>query len=40
VLSDLAITEPAAFAQLVVQSKKALEYLGKLETTTHERISA
>ncbi|WP_421761427.1 50S ribosomal protein L20 [Devosia sp.] len=40
VLSDLAITEPAAFAQLVVQSKKALEYLGSLETTTHERISA
>lgn len=40
VLSDLAITEPAAFAQLVVQSKKALEYLGTLETTTHERISA
>jgi large subunit ribosomal protein L20 len=40
VLSDLAITEPAAFAVLVAQSKKALEYLGKLETTTHERISA
>ena len=40
VLSDLAITEPAAFAVLVEQAKKALGYLGKIETTTHERISA
>src|SRR5262245_46846910 len=40
VLSDLAITEPAAFAALVAQAKKALGYLEKLETTTHERISA
>lgn len=40
VLSDLAITEPAAFAALVAQSKKALAYLGEIETTTHERVSA
>ena len=40
VLSDLAITEPAAFAALVAQAKKALEYLGTVEATTHERISA
>jgi large subunit ribosomal protein L20 len=40
VLSDLAITEPAAFAALVSQSKKALEYLGSVEKTTHERVSA
>ena len=40
VLSDLAITEPAAFAVLVAQAKKALGYLESLETTTHARISA
>ena len=40
VLSDLAITEPAAFAALVAQSKTALAYLGEIETTTHERVSA
>ena len=40
VLSDLAITEPAAFAVLVAQAKTALGYLGEIETTTHERISA
>lgn len=40
VLSDLAITEPAAFAVLVAQAKKALGYLEKLETTTHQRVSA
>ena len=40
VLSDLAITEPAAFAALVAQAKKALDYLGKVEKTTHERVSA
>ena len=40
VLSDLAITEPAAFAVLVSPAKTALGYLEKLETTTHERISA
>ena len=40
VLSDLAITEPAAFAALVAQSKKALDYLAPVEKTTHERVSA
>lgn len=40
VLSDLAITEPAAFAALVAQAKQALGYLGEIEKTTHERISA
>jgi large subunit ribosomal protein L20 len=40
VLSDIAITEPAAFAALVAQSKKALEYLGEIEKTTAERVSA
>ena len=40
VLSDLAITEPAAFAVLVAQAKTALGYLEKLETATHARISA
>ena len=40
VLSDLAITEPAAFAVLVAQAKQALGYLEKLETTTHQRVSA
>jgi large subunit ribosomal protein L20 len=40
VLSDLAITEPAAFAALVAQAKAALGYLGEIEQTTHERVSA
>ncbi len=40
VLSDLAITEPAAFAALVAQAKTALAYLGDIETTTHERVTA
>jgi large subunit ribosomal protein L20 len=40
VLSDLAITEPAAFAALVAQAKSALGYLGEIEKTTHERVSA
>jgi len=40
VLSDLAITEPAAFAVLVTKAKQALAYLGELETATHERINA
>ena len=40
VLSDLAITEPAAFAALVAQAKEALGYLGEIEKTTHERVSA
>ena len=40
VLSDLAITEPQAFAALVAQAKQALGYLGEIETTTHQRVSA
>ena len=40
VLSDLAITEPAAFAVLVTQAKTALGYIGDLEPTTHARINA
>ena len=39
VLSDIAITEPAAFEALVVQAKKALEYLGEIEKTTAERVA-
>src|SRR6187455_3274451 len=34
VLSDLAITEPAAFGVLVAQAKAALGYIGDLEPTT------
>jgi large subunit ribosomal protein L20 len=40
VLSDLAITEPAAFAALVAQAKTALGYLDGVEQTTHGRVSA
>ena len=40
VLSDLAITEPKAFAALVAQAKQALGYLEGVEQTTHARISA
>ena len=40
VLSDLAITEPKAFAALVAQTKQALGYLEGVEQTTHARISA
>ena len=40
VLSDLAITEPAAFAALVAQAKQALGYLGEVEQTTHQRVTA
>ena len=40
VLSYLAITEPAAFAALVAQAKAALGYLGEIEKTPHERVSA
>ena len=40
VLSDLAITEPAAFAALVAQAKEALAYLGEVEKTTAERVTA
>jgi large subunit ribosomal protein L20 len=39
VLSDIAITEPAAFAALVAQSKAALAYLGEIEKTTAERVA-
>jgi len=40
VLSDLAITQPEAFGMLVAKAKAALGYLGGLEKTTHDRISA
>lgn len=40
VLADLAVHEPAAFEALVVKAKAALAYLGEVEATTHERISA
>jgi len=40
VLSDLAITEPAAFAVLVAQAKQALGYLESIEATTHQRVNA
>ena len=40
VLSDLAITEPAAFAALVAQAKQALGDLGEVEKTTHARVTA
>ena len=40
VLSDLAITEPEAFAALVAQAKQALGYLGEIEQKTHARVSA
>ena len=40
VLSDLAITEPKAFAALGAQAKQALGYLEGVEQTTHARISA
>jgi large subunit ribosomal protein L20 len=39
VLSDIAITEPTAFAALVAQSKQALGYLGEIETTTAQRVA-
>src|SRR5690242_1021782 len=39
VLSDIAITEPAAFAALVAQAKKALGYLGEIEKTTAARVA-
>ena len=40
VLADLAVNEPAAFEALVAKAKGALAYLGEVEATTHERISA
>ena len=39
VLSDIAITEPAAFAALVAQAKKALGYLGEIEAKTAARVA-
>jgi large subunit ribosomal protein L20 len=39
VLSDLAITQPEAFAVIVAQAKAALGYLENLEATTHARIA-
>ena len=40
VLSDLAITQPAAFGVLVEKAKAALGYLEPIEKTTHERVTA
>ena len=40
VLADLAVNEPAAFEALVAKAKGALAYLGEIEATTHERVSA
>jgi large subunit ribosomal protein L20 len=39
VLSDIAITEPAAFAAIVAQSKAALGYLGDIEAKTAARVA-
>ncbi|HTM76417.1 MAG TPA: 50S ribosomal protein L20, partial [Devosia sp.] len=40
VLSDLAITEPAAFGVLVEKAKAALAYLEQVDATTHTRVTA
>lgn len=40
VLSDLAITQPEAFAALVVKAKEALAYLESVDTVTHARVTA
>ena len=40
VLSDLAITEPAAFGVLVEKARAALAYLEQVEATTHSRVTA
>ena len=40
VLSDLAITQPAAFGVLVEKAKAALAYLETVEATTHSRVTA
>jgi len=40
VLSDLAITEPAAFGVLVEKAKAALAYLAEVDATTHARMTA
>ena len=39
VLSDLAISEPAAFGVLVEKAKAALGYLKGVEDTTHARVN-
>ncbi|MBB4052293.1 large subunit ribosomal protein L20 [Devosia subaequoris] len=40
VLSDLAITQPEAFAALVAKAKEALAYLESVDSTTHARVTA
>lgn len=40
VLSDLAITQPEAFAALVAKAKAALAYLESVDTVTHARVTA
>jgi large subunit ribosomal protein L20 len=40
VLSDLAITEPAAFGVLVEKAKAALAYLESVDAVTHARVTA
>ncbi|ODT49365.1 MAG: 50S ribosomal protein L20, partial [Pelagibacterium sp. SCN 63-126] len=40
VLSDLAITQPEAFAALVVKAKAALAYLESVDSVTHARVTA
>ena len=40
VLSDLAITQPEAFAALVATAKGALAYLADVDTVTHARVTA
>jgi large subunit ribosomal protein L20 len=40
VLSDLAITQPEAFAALVNTAKAALAYLESVDTVTHARVTA
>ncbi|NGP16807.1 MULTISPECIES: 50S ribosomal protein L20 [Devosia] len=40
VLSDLAITQPEAFAALVTKAKAALAYLESVDSVTHARVTA
>jgi large subunit ribosomal protein L20 len=40
VLSDLAITEPAAFGVLVEKAKAALAYLATVDAVAHARMTA
>ena len=40
VLSDLAITQPEAFAALVAKAKAALAYLESVDSVTHARVTA